>query len=168
MMNMFGTYLIFIIIQTLFIIPSSGRKFDPYVDHGSTVVGIAGKGFVVLASDTRLSEGYMIHSRNISRIQEIDSNNGLAFCGSGCWSDTTALTDALKHNAFIYEWQNRKSMTVNAMSNLLSAILYSRRQLPFYSFNILGGLDSNGDGCIYKYDAIDIPLDGVMILNKVG
>lgn len=43
-------------------------KFDPYADNGGTVIGIAGRDFCIIASDTRLSHSYVIKSRNISRI----------------------------------------------------------------------------------------------------
>lgn len=46
-------------------------KFDPYVDNGKTVVGLAGKGFCILASDTRLSEQYSIRSRNTSSVFKV-------------------------------------------------------------------------------------------------
>ena len=61
-------------------------KFDPYVDNGGTILGLAGKGYVIIASDTRLSDQYMIRSRRNSRLFELD--NGIIFTGSGCWSDT--------------------------------------------------------------------------------
>lgn len=46
-------------------------EFNPYRDNGGTVVGIAGKNFCLIASDTRLSDKYSIHSRNISRIFQV-------------------------------------------------------------------------------------------------
>ena len=130
----------------------SAEGFDPYVDHGGTVVGLAGRDFCVLASDTRLSQGYMIHSRNHSRILEVSSGCGVA--GSGCWSDMRALGDALRHNAKVYEWQGRRSMSLGAMSNLLAAIMYGRRMFPYFTFTILGGLDQVGRGALFRYDAV--------------
>ena len=54
-----------------FIIKLNGNKFDPYIDNGGTIVGLAGKDYVIIASDTRLSNQYMIQSRNISRIFKV-------------------------------------------------------------------------------------------------
>ena len=51
--------------------PSCSSEFQPYVDHGGTVVGIAGDNFCVIAADTRLSESYSIYSRNFNRIIEV-------------------------------------------------------------------------------------------------
>ncbi len=127
-------------------------RFDPYINHSGTVVGIAGKDYALLASDLRLSEGYMIHSRNLSRIIEVSP--GLAVCGSGCWSDTFTLASTLAHNAMMYEWQSLRPIGVAPMSNLLSAALYSKRMFPYFSFSILGGLDHEGRGALYRYDAL--------------
>lgn len=43
-----------------------------------------------------------------------------------------------------YESQQRRTMGVKAMSHMLSTHLYYRRSFPFYTFNILGGLDDEG------------------------
>ena len=45
------------------------KLFDPYVDNGGTVVGLAGKDYCIIASDTRLSEQYTIRSRSVSRFE---------------------------------------------------------------------------------------------------
>lgn len=48
---------------------------------------------------------------------------------------------------------DRKAST-KAIGNLLSYTLYMKRFFPFYTFNALAGLDENGDGMVYGYDAI--------------
>jgi hypothetical protein len=43
-------------------------EFDPYIDNGGTLVGISGSNYCIIASDTRLSESYVIKSRGLCRI----------------------------------------------------------------------------------------------------
>ena len=60
-----------LIISSVLLWLTLSNKFDPYVDNGGTVLGLAGKDFVLIAADTRLSDQYMIRSRSISRIFEV-------------------------------------------------------------------------------------------------
>jgi len=46
-------------------------NFQPYADNGGTVVGISGPDYCVLAADSRLSDKYMIHSRDFSRLYPV-------------------------------------------------------------------------------------------------
>lgn len=48
----------------LIAIEAKKSRFNPYTLNYGTVVGIAGEDFVVVAGDTRLSEGYSIVTRN--------------------------------------------------------------------------------------------------------
>jgi len=136
----------------MFIINSVFSEFDPYIDHGGTVLGLAGHNYVIMASDKRLSEQYMIRSRNVSRIMQIDDD--LFFSGSGCWSDILELSKVLKIEALQYEWSHKSKMSVKALSYLLAAQLYTRRLFPYYSFSLVGGMDADGHGAIYHYDAL--------------
>lgn len=43
-----------------------------------------------------------------------------------------------------YESEQRRTMGVVAVSRMLSTHLYYRRSFPFYTFNIVGGLDGEG------------------------
>jgi len=37
---------------------------------------------------------------------------------------------------------------------MLSTLLYQKRFFPFYTFNIIAGLDSNGNGAVFSFDPI--------------
>ncbi|KAL6554585.1 Pbf1p [Orobanche hederae] len=46
-------------------------------------------------------------------------------------------------------------MNCPAMARFLSNTLYFKRFFPYYAFNVLGGLNSEGKGCVFTYDVLD-------------
>ncbi len=44
----------------------------------------------------------------------------------------------------VYEHVHHKEMSCQAVAQLLSVMLYHRRFFPFYTYNILAGLDKEG------------------------
>jgi 20S proteasome subunit beta 6 len=44
----------------------------------------------------------------------------------------------------IYQRQFKRDPSIESIAQLLGNTLYSRRFMPFYAFNLLCGLDSNG------------------------
>lgn len=119
-----------------------GRRFEPYENNGGTVVAASGKDYTVVASDTRLGSGYSIPSRNVSRVIKLTDKVVLA--SSGMQSDIAVLHKVLKIRLTQYKHAHRKEMSLEAVAQMLSTILYHRRFQPYYTFNVLGGLDENG------------------------
>ncbi|CAG2055345.1 unnamed protein product [Timema podura] len=39
--------------------------FSPYADNGGSIVAIAGEDYAIIASDTRLSSGFSIYTREL-------------------------------------------------------------------------------------------------------
>lgn len=126
-----------------------GRHFSPYEDNGGTVLSVSGQDYTIVASDTRLGSGYSVPSRNVSRIVKLTDKVVLA--SSGMQTDIAVLHKVLKIRLAQYKFNHRKDMSLTAISQMLSTMLYYRRFQPYYTFNVLGGLDDNGKFSCYVY-----------------
>merc|ERR1719498_2372173 len=108
--------------------------------------------YCVLVADTRLSTGYRIHTRNCSKVSQLTSKCVIGSCGMK--SDAITLHKMLKARIVMYEHKHRRQPSVTAIAQMLSTMLYHKRFFPYYTFNILAGVDDEGKGAVYHYDAI--------------
>ncbi|KAB2015636.1 hypothetical protein ERO13_D08G042300v2 [Gossypium hirsutum] len=127
-------------------------NWSPYDNNGGSCVAIAGADYCVIAADTRMSTGYNILTREYSKICKLADKCVMA--SSGFQADVRALQKQLAARHLIYQHQHNKQMSCPAMAQLLSNTLYYKRFFPYYSFNVLGGLDNEGKGCVFTYDAV--------------
>jgi len=129
-----------------------GGRFNPYSFHGGTVLAIAGEDYSIIASDIRLSEGFYIHSRNLPKTYQLTDTTVLGSCGFH--GDVLALTKNVKTRLKMYEQEHSKLMNCNSIAQMLSTMLYYKRFFPYYTYNILAGLDGEGKGAVYSYDPV--------------
>jgi len=127
-------------------------RFSPYVNNGGTVVAIAGKDFVVVGADTRISSGYSIHTRTYLKLFRVTDKCVIAT--SGMVADMVALQKQIEAQLTWYYHQHGRYPSTPSIAQFLSNTLYYRRFFPYYTFNVLAGVDQNGEGCVYSYDAV--------------
>jgi len=128
------------------------HRWSPYADNGGTCLGVAGNDFCVLAADTRLSTGYSILTRDCSKVTQLTDKCVIASCGMK--SDAITLHKHMKARIVMYEHKHRRQPSVCAIAQMLSTMLYGKRFFPYYTFNVLCGVDDEGVGAVYHYDAI--------------
>ncbi len=154
--------------------PKQTPSFSPYTNNGGTVLAVAGSDFCVIAGDTRMSDGgYGISSRNYTKVIQLcvtrlsparvhARTNALTMrrtdkcvlATSGMQADTLALQRRLHAQLVWYEHQHGRQMSTPAIAQFLGNTLYYKRFFPYYTFNVLGGVDDNGVGCCWSYDAV--------------
>jgi 20S proteasome subunit beta 6 len=145
-----------------------GDQPPMYENNGGTVLALAGDTYACVAADTRLSKGYSILSRQVSRLWEVAP--GVWLGAGGCHSDCAAVADALRLAARQYaEGQSSGSADDSAddsadgscggractlgceeAARCLSALLYQRRSMPYYAFCVLAGVDAQGRGAVKR------------------
>jgi len=128
------------------------NRFDPYEMNGGSLIGVAGEDFVVIASDTRLSEGYSILSRQSPHLFQLQPHCVVGLVGFH--GDVLTFTKTLQNRLKIYEYENNKKPSTSAIAQLLSNMLYSRRFFPYYVNTIVAGINNEGQGAIYSYDPV--------------
>ena len=126
------------------------RRWSPYSDNGGSTVAVAGEDFVVVASDTRLTNGgYGILSRNVSKMFQLTDESVLAACG--CWADVLTLTKLINARIQMYKYNHNRTMKTPATAQMLANMLYSKRFFPYSVRNILAGLDDKGTYLMFEF-----------------
>lgn len=83
---------------------------------------------MIVAGDTRASQGYSIVSRDLSKLARLTDNVFLAT--SGMYADFAALSKNLAAKLQMYKYNNEKQASMKAIASLLSRTLYYKRYSP--------------------------------------
>jgi len=129
------------------------NRFEPYQNNGGTVLAVAGPDYVVIGGDTRMSDGsYGIQSRDVTKLHQL--TNKCVLGTAGMQAEAVTLRKVLDIKATSYQHAHNKSLRTESIAQMLSNTLYYKRFFPYYTFNVLAGLDDQGVGAVYGYDAI--------------
>ena len=85
----------------------------------------------MVASDTRLSEGYSIMSRDCSKAKVLTDKCVIAT--GGCFTDVATLQRVLGSRVDAYRHAHDSDMSTTALAQMLGNTLYYRRFFPYYT-----------------------------------
>jgi len=109
---------------------------------GATVVGIKCTDGVVVATDTLITWGTLtLSDKGVKAFKLTDS---IVLASAGLTSDYQMLVNRLQAQIKLYELNQKKSITVKALSKMLANTLYSTRMAPLYVQTVVVGVDANG------------------------
>jgi len=126
--------------------------FSPYDNNAGTILAIAGEDYSLIATDTRLSQGFSIHSRDYPKTYSLTNGSVLGSCGFN--GDVLTLAKVIEARLQVFEKDHQRPMSNSSVASMLSTILYYRRFFPYYTNNIVAGLDEEGKGAIFSFDPV--------------
>merc|ERR1712146_63086 len=73
---------------------------------------------------------------------------------AGYHGDVLTLIKRIKQRMTLYKHEHGKEMSTPAAAQMLATMLYGKRFFPYYTYNIIGGIDSEGKGCVFSFDPV--------------
>lgn len=123
---------------------------------GTTTIGIICNNGLVLATERRATMGNFIAARDAQKIYRLTENIAMTIAGSV--GDGQRLARMLQVEAKLFELRRHGPMSINALSMLLSNILWEFR--VFYIQVLIGGVDKTGTK-LYSLDPLGGRIDEV-------
>jgi proteasome beta subunit len=118
---------------------------------GATTVGIVCQDGVILASEKRVSYGYLVVSKVGKKVFKITDHIGAA-C-AGLVSDMQILVREVEAYANLFSLDVGRTISVRSAAKLMSNLLFGRRLAPLITQTIVGGTDDEG-ASLYVLDIL--------------
>jgi 20S proteasome subunit beta 6 len=84
----------------------------------------------------------------------LGSNSKTVLGTGGFRGDITTLQKLLRAKVTQYEHRHGEAILPHAVAQDLANTLYGRRFFPYYTWNVLCGIDQQGVGVVYSYDPV--------------
>ena len=124
---------------------------QPFFIPGATTIGAVCSDGVILASEKRVSYGYMVMSKVGKKVFKITDKMGAA-C-AGLVSDMQVLVREIEAYAKLFNLDAGRPMPVKSAAKVMSNMLFSRRLAPLITQTIVGGIDEDG-ASLYVLDVL--------------
>lgn len=118
---------------------------------GATTIGVVCPDGVILASEKRVSYGYMVMSRVGKKVFKVADRIGAA-C-AGLVSDMQILIREVEAYANLFKLDANRPMSVKSAAKVMSNLLFGRRLFPLITQTIVGGMDDEG-ASLYVLDVL--------------
>lgn len=109
---------------------------------GATVVGIKCSDGAVVATDSLISWGTLILSE--TGVKAFKLTDTIVLASAGLTSDYQMLVNRLQAQIKLYELNQKKDISVRALSKMIANTLYARRSAPLYVQTVVVGVDAEG------------------------
>jgi len=109
---------------------------------GATTIGVVCADGVILASEKRMTYGYLVVSKGVKKVFKITDQIGAA-C-AGLVGDMQILTREVEAQANLFSMDVGRRIAVRSAAKLMSVILFNRRYAPLITQTIVGRLDEEG------------------------
>ncbi len=129
----------------------SPRRIGPKMSlpTGATVVGIKCTDGTVVATDSLVSWGTLVLTNK--GVKAFKLTDTIVLASAGLTSDYQMLVNRLRAQIRLYELDNKKPITVKALSKMVANTLYARRFMPLYVQTVIVGVDKDGPA-LYTLD----------------
>jgi proteasome beta subunit len=109
---------------------------------GATVVGIKCTDGAVVATDSLISWGtFILTDKGVKAFKLTDT---IVLASAGLTSDYQMLVNRLKANIKLYELNQKKAISVKALSKIVANTLYRMKMSPLYVQTVIVGHDEEG------------------------
>ena len=131
---------------------------------GTTTIGLTCSDGIVFVTDKRASWGTFVASKRARKAFRINDNVGATVAGSV--GDAEALMRLMQAEAMLYEMNNKKKMSANAVATLMANILQGSKVFPYLVQVLVGGMDKNAT--LYTLDPIGGLIEEKMAASGSG